>query len=84
MPPQLERARSAGEAKLVSKEVTLTADTLVTTLRALSTGGVLDFDVDRGAPPIDPQLLQGGTQDNGTWETPGNPVKWENTMTSGM
>jgi len=25
-------------------------------------------------------LLQGGTQDNGTWQTPGNPVKWENTM----
>src|SRR5436190_7124862 len=25
-------------------------------------------------------LLQGGTQDNGTWQTPGNPVKWDNTM----
>ncbi len=25
-------------------------------------------------------MLQGGTQDNGTWETPGNPVKWKNTM----
>ncbi|HEX6131134.1 MAG TPA: sialidase family protein [Actinomycetota bacterium] len=24
--------------------------------------------------------LQGGTQDNGTWESGGNPVKWENTM----
>jgi hypothetical protein len=32
------------------------------------------------ASPHNPQLLQGGTQDNGTWETPGNPVKWENTM----
>ena len=32
------------------------------------------------ASPHDPQLLQGGTQDNGTWETPGNPVKWDNTM----
>jgi Arc-like DNA binding domain len=32
------------------------------------------------ASPHDPQLLQGGTQDNGTWETPGDPVKWENTM----
>ena len=30
--------------------------------------------------PAQPQLLTGGTQDNGTWETPGNPVKWENTM----
>jgi hypothetical protein len=32
------------------------------------------------ASPHDPQLLQGGTQDNGTWETPGDTVKWENTM----
>jgi len=24
--------------------------------------------------------VQGGTQDNGTWESGGNPVKWENTM----
>lgn len=30
--------------------------------------------------PFNPNLLQGGTQDNGTWQTPGNPVKWENTM----
>ena len=32
------------------------------------------------ASPHNPQLLTGGTQDNGTWQTPGNPVKWENTM----
>jgi hypothetical protein len=32
------------------------------------------------ASPHNAQLLTGGTQDNGTWETPGNPVKWENTM----
>jgi hypothetical protein len=32
------------------------------------------------ASPHNPQLLTGGTQDNGTWETPGNPVTWENTM----
>jgi hypothetical protein len=32
------------------------AVTVVTTLRAMSTGGVLDFDVDRGAPPVDPDL----------------------------
>jgi Arc-like DNA binding domain len=32
------------------------------------------------ASPHDPELLQGGTQDNGTWETPGNPVRWVNTM----
>ena len=30
--------------------------------------------------PHNKNVLQGGTQDNGTWETPGNPVKWENTM----
>jgi hypothetical protein len=32
------------------------------------------------ASPHNPRLLTGGTQDNGTWETPGDPVKWENTM----
>jgi hypothetical protein len=32
------------------------------------------------ASPHNAQLLTGGTQDNGTWETPGSPVKWENTM----
>ena len=32
------------------------------------------------ASPHDPELLTGGTQDNGTWETPGNPVQWVNTM----
>ena len=32
------------------------AGTVVTTLRAMSTGGVLDFDADRGAPPADPDL----------------------------
>jgi len=30
--------------------------------------------------PFNVNLLQGGTQDNGTWQTPGNPVKWQNTM----
>ncbi len=30
--------------------------------------------------PFNANLVQGGTQDNGTWQTPGNPVKWENTM----
>jgi hypothetical protein len=30
--------------------------------------------------PFNVNILQGGTQDNGTWQTPGNPVKWENTM----
>lgn len=30
--------------------------------------------------PFNSNLLQGGTQDNGTWQTPGNPSKWENTM----
>ena len=30
--------------------------------------------------PFDVNDLQGGTQDNGTWENWGNPVKWQNTM----
>ena len=30
--------------------------------------------------PFNVNLLQGGTQDNGTWQTPGNPSKWDNTM----
>jgi hypothetical protein len=30
--------------------------------------------------PFNSNVLQGGTQDNGTWESDGNPVKWENTM----
>ena len=30
--------------------------------------------------PFNSRVLQGGTQDNGTWQSPGNPVKWENTM----
>jgi hypothetical protein len=30
--------------------------------------------------PFNVNLLQGGTQDNGTWQTLGNPVKWDNTM----
>jgi hypothetical protein len=30
--------------------------------------------------PHNSKILQGGTQDNGTWESDGNPVKWENTM----
>jgi hypothetical protein len=30
--------------------------------------------------PFNVNILQGGTQDNGTWQTPGNPVRWENTM----
>jgi len=32
------------------------------------------------ASPHDPELLQGGTQDNGTWEAPRNGPTWENTM----
>jgi hypothetical protein len=30
--------------------------------------------------PHNVNVLQGGTQDNGTWQTGGNPNKWENTM----
>ncbi len=30
--------------------------------------------------PFNVNVIQGGTQDNGTWETGGNPNKWENKM----
>jgi hypothetical protein len=30
--------------------------------------------------PFNVNILQGGTQDNGTWQTNGNPTKWLNTM----
>jgi hypothetical protein len=30
--------------------------------------------------PADANILQGGTQDNGTWQSMGNQVKWTNTM----
>lgn len=30
--------------------------------------------------PHNSNLLQGGTQDNGTWESSGNPTRWINTM----
>jgi hypothetical protein len=30
--------------------------------------------------PLNPSIIQGGTQDNGTWQTNGSPVKWTNTM----
>lgn len=30
--------------------------------------------------PFNPRLLQGGTQDNGTWQSTANRAKWRNTM----
>jgi hypothetical protein len=30
--------------------------------------------------PFNSKILQGGTQDNGTWQTTGNPAKWYNMM----
>jgi hypothetical protein len=30
--------------------------------------------------PFNVNIVQGGTQDNGTWQSTGNPVKWINTM----
>ncbi|MEO5741939.1 MAG: hypothetical protein ABIS29_15230 [Vicinamibacterales bacterium] len=30
--------------------------------------------------PFNSNVIQGGTQDNGTWQTSGNTVKWNNTM----
>ena len=41
--------------------------------------GTLQFQ-SLSVSPFNVNLLQGGTQDNGTWQTLGNPVKWDNTM----
>ena len=41
--------------------------------------GTLQFQ-SLSVSPFNPNVIQGGTQDNGTWETAGNPVKWNNTM----
>jgi hypothetical protein len=30
--------------------------------------------------PFNSNIVQGGTQDNGTWQTTANPSKWQNTM----
>jgi hypothetical protein len=30
--------------------------------------------------PFNVNIVQGGTQDNGTWQSTGNPIKWENVM----
>ena len=30
--------------------------------------------------PHNPNVVQGGTQDNGTWQTNGNPTRWEETI----
>jgi hypothetical protein len=32
------------------------------------------------ASPHNPSIVQGGTQDNGTWQSAGNPVRWTATM----
>ena len=44
--------------------------------RGLSTLQFMSLSVS----PHNVNVLQGGTQDNGTWQTSGNPNKWENTM----
>lgn len=50
------------------------------TLESLNKGlSTLQFQ-SLSVSPFNVNVIQGGTQDNGTWQTPGNPVKWENTM----
>jgi hypothetical protein len=50
------------------------------TLESLNKGlSTLQF-MSLSVSPHNVKILQGGTQDNGTWETDGNPVKWENKM----
>jgi hypothetical protein len=44
--------------------------------RGLSTLQFMSLSVS----PHNSKLLQGGTQDNGTWQSNGSPVKWENMM----
>jgi hypothetical protein len=41
--------------------------------------GTLQFQ-SLSVSPFDIDKIQGGTQDNGTWETGGNPNRWLNTM----
>ncbi len=36
--------------------------------------------IDLSVSPHDPSVVQGGTQDNGTWETGGSAVTWRNTI----
>ena len=51
-----------------------------TKLRSLNKGlNTLQFQ-SLSVSPFNDRLLQGGTQDNGTWQSNGNPVKWLNTM----
>ena len=45
-----------------------------------TTGSRRCSDQGHRSSPHNVNVLQGGTQDNGTWETSGSPVKWENTM----
>ena len=51
-----------------------------TTLESMNKGlSTLQFQ-SLSVSPFNSKILQGGTQDNGTWESDGNPVKWLNTM----
>ena len=51
--------------------------TLIESLnKGLSTLQFQSLSVD----PSNANVVQGGTQDNGTWQTTGNPVKWTETM----
>jgi hypothetical protein len=51
-----------------------------TTLQSMNQGlSTLQFQ-SLSVSPFNSNVIQGGTQDNGTWETAGNPTKWNNTM----
>jgi hypothetical protein len=51
-----------------------------TTLQSLNKGlSTLQFQ-SLSYSPRNPNIILGGTQDNGTWQTTGNPVKWTNSM----
>jgi hypothetical protein len=71
-PPDLHPARLARCKQLLSRVPT----ELASMNKGLTT---LQFQ-SVSVSPFNANIVQGGTQDNGTWETPGNPVKWENTM----
>ncbi|MGH9309963.1 MAG: exo-alpha-sialidase, partial [Vicinamibacterales bacterium] len=70
--PALRAARLARCRQLLSR--------VPTGLTSLNKGlSTLQFQ-SLSVSPFNVNILQGGTQDNGTWQTLGNPVKWQNTM----
>ncbi|HEY3311338.1 MAG TPA: hypothetical protein VGK00_06820 [Anaerolineales bacterium] len=51
-----------------------------TTLASMNKGLTTLQFMSLSVSPFNSNILQGGTQDNGTWQTIGNPSKWENKM----